>query len=75
MKISYKSNINDAINEILRHFLLILPLKMKVELFIANDEENIKLSDFNHKENEQWRKDLEVQALSEYYNRKVKIIN
>lgn len=35
MKISYKSNINDAINEILRHFLLILPLKMKVELFIA----------------------------------------
>ncbi|MBP3545694.1 MAG: hypothetical protein J6K16_00995 [Alphaproteobacteria bacterium] len=47
----------------------------KVELFIASDEEDIKLSDFNHKENEQWRKDLEVQALSEYYNRKVKIIN
>ena len=47
----------------------------KVELFIANDEEDIKLSDFNLNENEQWRKDLEVQALSEYYNRKVKIVN
>lgn len=47
----------------------------KVELFIANDEEDIKLSDFNHKDNEQWRKDLEVHALSEYYNRKVRTIN
>lgn len=47
----------------------------KVELFIANDEEDIKLSDFNHKDNEQWREDLEIQALSEYYNRKVKIVN
>lgn len=47
----------------------------KIELFIANDEEDIKLSDFNQKDNEQWRKDLEVQALSEYYNRKIKIID
>ncbi len=47
----------------------------KIELFIANDEEDIKLSDFNHKDNEQWRKDLEVQALSEYYNRIIKIID
>ena len=47
----------------------------KAELFIANDEENIKLSDFNKKETEQWRKDMEVQALSNYYTRTVKIIN
>lgn len=47
----------------------------KIELFIANDEEDIKLSDFNQKDNEQWRKDLEVQALSEYYNRIIKIID
>ncbi len=46
----------------------------KVEFFIVSDnEQNTKLSSLNEKEMEQWRKDLETRALSEYYNRKIKI--
>lgn len=46
----------------------------KVEYFIESDgEENVKLLSLNEIGMEQWRKDLEAQALSEYYNRKIEI--
>ena len=46
----------------------------KVEVFIANDEdENIVLSNLDEKEMEQWKKDMEARALSEYHNQKIKI--
>ena len=45
-----------------------------VELFIASDDEqDVKLSSLNEDEIEQWKKDMEARALSEYYNRKIKI--
>ena len=45
-----------------------------VEFFIASDdEENIKLSSLNEKDMEHWKRELEEQALFEYYNRKIKI--
>ena len=47
-----------------------------VELFIDNgDEEDIKLTSLNEKDMEQWKRDLEEQALCKYYNRKIKISN
>ncbi|MCH5210828.1 MAG: hypothetical protein J1F01_07685 [Oscillospiraceae bacterium] len=46
----------------------------RVELFIDNgDEENIKLTSLNEKDMERWKRNLEEQALCEYYNRKIKI--
>ena len=46
----------------------------KVEVFIANDEdENIVISNLDEKDTEQWKKDMEVRALSEYYKQKIKI--
>ncbi len=45
-----------------------------VEFFIASDdEENIKLSSLNEKDMEEWKKDMELRALSEYYNKEIKI--
>ena len=44
-----------------------------VELFVASDDEHdVMLSSLNEDEMEQWKKDLEARALSEYYNKKVK---
>ena len=37
------------------------------------DGQNIKLSDLNEKDIEQWKKDMEVRALSEYYKKRIKI--
>ena len=46
----------------------------KVEFFIASDdEENIKLSSLNEKDMEHWKRELEEQALFEYFKRKIKI--
>lgn len=46
-----------------------------VELFIdSGDGENIKLSSLTEKDKEQWIKDVEERALSEYYNKKIRII-
>ena len=46
----------------------------KVEFFIASDdEENMKLSSLNEKDMEHWKRELEEQALFEYYYRKIKI--
>ena len=48
----------------------------RVEYFISSENgQNIKLSNLNEKETEQWKKDLETRALGEYYNRKIKILN
>ena len=45
-----------------------------VELFIASDDEqDIMLSSLNEKDMEHWKRELEEQALFEYYNRKIKI--
>ena len=44
-----------------------------VELFIDSEEEDIRFSSLNEKEMERWKKELEIQALSEYHNRKIKI--
>lgn len=45
-----------------------------VELFIANDDEQyVMLSSLNEDEMEQWKKDMEARALSEYHNQKIKI--
>ena len=46
----------------------------KVEFFIASDDEQvIMLSSLNEDEMEQWKKDMEARALSEYHNQKIKI--
>lgn len=37
------------------------------------DGQNIKLSSLNEKDMEEWKKDMEARALSEYYNKKIKI--
>ena len=45
-----------------------------VELFIASDDEQeVKLTNLNEKDMEHWKRELEEQALFEYYNRKIKI--
>ena len=45
-----------------------------VELFVASDDEqDIMLSSLNEKDMEHWKRELEEQALFEYYNRKIKI--
>ena len=45
-----------------------------VKFFItSDDEQDVMLSSLNEDEMEQWKKDIEVRALSEYYNQKVKI--
>lgn len=46
----------------------------RIEYYIDNgDDQNIKLSSLNEKDMEEWKKDMEARALSEYYNKKVKI--
>ncbi len=46
----------------------------KVEFFIASDDEKeVKLTSLNKKDMELWKRELEEQALFEYYNRKIKI--
>ena len=46
----------------------------KVEFFIASDDEQeVKLLSLNEKDMEHWRREVEEQALFEYYNRKIKI--
>ena len=46
----------------------------KVEFFIASDDEQeVKLISLNEKEMENWKREVEEQALFEYYNRKIKI--
>ena len=48
--------------------------EFRVELFIASDDEpDIMLSSLNKDEMEQWKKDMEARALSEYHNQKIKI--
>lgn len=45
-----------------------------VELFVASDDEqDAMLSSLNEDEMEQWKKDMEARALSEYHNQKIKI--
>lgn len=45
-----------------------------VEFFVVSGEEqNVKLSSLNEKDMEQWKEDMEVRALSEYHNQKIKI--
>ena len=46
----------------------------KVEFFIASDDEKeVKLTSLNEKDMEHWKRELEEQALFEYYQRKIKI--
>lgn len=46
----------------------------KVEFFIASDDEQeVKLTSLNEKDMEHWKRELEEQALFEYYKRKIKI--
>lgn len=46
----------------------------KVEFFIASDDaQDVMLSSLNEDEMEQWKKDVEERALSEYHNQKIKI--
>ena len=46
----------------------------RMEYYIdIGDEQNIKLSSLNEDEVEQWKKDMEARALSEYHNQKIKI--
>ena len=48
--------------------------EFRVELFIASDDEqDVMLSILNEDEIEKWKEDMEVRALSEYYNQKIKI--
>ena len=48
--------------------------EFRVELFIASDDEqDVMLSSLNEDEMEQWKKDMEARALSEYHNQKIKI--
>ena len=46
----------------------------KVELFVASDDEKeVKLTSLNEKDMEHWKRELEEQALFEYFKRKIKI--
>ncbi len=46
----------------------------RVEYFIADaGGEYTEFSNLNEKDTSQWKKDLEEQALSEYYNKKIKV--
>ena len=46
----------------------------KVEFFIASDDEQeVKLSSLNEKDMEHWKRELEEQALFEYFKRKIKM--
>ena len=46
----------------------------KVEFFVASDDgQDVMLSNLNEDEMEQWKKDVEERALSEYHNQKIKI--
>ena len=48
--------------------------EFSVEYYTAdNDEENTKLSALYKKDIEKWKIDMETRALTEYYNRKIKI--
>lgn len=48
--------------------------EFKIEYFIVRDDEQYtELSKLEQKDMEQWKKDMEVRALSEYYNQKIKI--
>ena len=48
--------------------------EFSVEYYIAdNDGENTKLSALYKKDIEKWKIDMETRALTEYYNRKIKI--
>ncbi len=48
----------------------------KIEFFVASGEEqDVMLSNLNEDELEQWKKDMEERALSEYYNQKIKIMS
>lgn len=48
--------------------------EFRVELFVVrDDEQDIMLSSLNEDEMEQWKKDVEERALSEYHNQKIKI--
>ena len=48
--------------------------EFNIEYYIdSGDDQNIKLSGLNEKDVEQWKKDMEARALSEYYNKKIKI--
>ena len=48
--------------------------EFRVELFVASDDEqDVMLSSLNEDEMEQWKKDMEARALSEYHNQKIKI--
>ena len=48
--------------------------EFRVELFIGSGEaENIEFSNLSKNDMEQWKKDMEERALSEYHNRKIKI--
>ena len=45
----------------------------RIEYYIDGKyNQNIKLSDLNEKDMEEWKKDMESRALSEYYNKKIK---
>ncbi|MBQ2940722.1 MAG: hypothetical protein IJD97_00660 [Clostridia bacterium] len=45
-----------------------------VELFVASvEDQDVMLSSLNEDEMEQWKKDMEARALSEYYKRKIMI--
>lgn len=45
-----------------------------IEYYIDNgDGQSIKLSALNEKDIKEWRKNMEARALSEYYNKKIKI--
>ena len=46
----------------------------RVECYIdGGGKQNIKPSDLNEKDIEEWKKDMETRALSEYYNKKIKV--
>ena len=48
--------------------------EFRVELFVASDDEHeVMISNLNEDEMKKWKEDMEVRALSEYYNQKIKI--
>lgn len=48
--------------------------EFRVEYYIdTGDEKKIKFSELSKKDKERWKKDMESRAISEYYNKKIKI--
>lgn len=50
--------------------------EFRVERYISNDNmQNTEISNFDKKVIDQWKRNIEARALSEYYHKKIKVVD